>query len=143
MYNVNLILYMYILYIYIHTYIYIYIYVVYIYILYIYIYMYVYFQVLRFSCKPSFTMLCPSLKEGLFFQKELPKKLFMGKSLRENLWGGVHDQRDSCSDGIMEELLIRPYQVRGSKMHFTIICKSIKGKSFPQPCWDIHLKNKP
>ena len=105
--------------------------------------MYVYFQVLRFSCKPSFTMLCPSLKYGgTFFPKRATKKLFMGKSFRENLWGGVHDQRDSCSDGIMEELLIRPYQVRGSKMHFTIICKSIKGKSFPQPCWDIHLKNK-
>ena len=26
--------------------------------------MYVYFQVLRFLCKPSFTMSCPSLKHG-------------------------------------------------------------------------------
>ena len=42
----------------------------------------------------------------------------------------------------MEGLMIRWYQVRGSKMHFTIICKSINCKSFLQPCWDIHLKIK-
>ena len=61
---------------------------------YIYIYIYciiVYFQVLKFLYKPSFTILCPSLKyAGIFFQKELPKKLFMGETFGENLWRGVH-----------------------------------------------------
>ena len=28
--------------------------------------------------------------EGFFFQKELPKMLFMGETFGENLWRGVH-----------------------------------------------------
>ena len=120
---------------------------IYIYIVYMYICTYICMYTFKYSdfhvnlhlpcCVP------PSGVKGLLFQKELPEKLFMGKTFRENLWGGVHDHRDSCSDGIMEKLVIRSFQVRGSKMHFTIICKSIKGKSFLQPCWDIHFKNKP
>ena len=69
--------------------------------MYIYIYIYIYssgiVQVLRFLFKPSFTMLCPSLKyEGIFFQKELPKTLFMGETFGETLWRGY-----------MEGLMIR------------------------------------
>ena len=32
----------------------------------------------------------PSSMEGIFFQKELPNKLFMGETFAENLWGGLH-----------------------------------------------------
>ena len=40
------------------------------------IYIYIYFQVLRFLCKPSLTMLCPSSNyEGIFF----PKRATSGK----------------------------------------------------------------
>ena len=42
-------------------------------------------QVIRFLCKPSFTMLCSSLKHGgIFLEKELPKKLFMGEIFGKN-----------------------------------------------------------
>ena len=38
----------------------------------------------------------PSSMEGFFFQKELPKTLFMGETFGENLWrrvhGGTNDQ---------------------------------------------------
>ena len=70
--------------------------------------------------------------EGSFLQKELPKKLFIG----EIFW-------KIYVEGYIEGLMIRSYKSRGSKMHFPIICKSINCKSFPQPCWDIHLKIKP
>ena len=58
-----------------------------------YILIYVYLQAYRYSdfyvnlhlpcCVP------PSSMEGFFVQKELPKKLFMGEILEQNLWGGV------------------------------------------------------
>ena len=59
---------------------YIYIHYIYIY-MYIYIYIYIYFQKLRFLCKPSFTMLCPSLP---------CVHAFHGGDFWENLWRGVH-----------------------------------------------------
>ena len=70
-------------------------------------------QVLRFLCKPSFTMFCSSLKYGeIFLQKELPKKLFIDNIFGKNLWGGVHGGR-------------------GSKMHFPIYVNQQTVSLFP------------
>ena len=85
--------------------------------------MYVYFQVLRFLCKPSFTMLCPSFKYGeIFFSKRTYLEGFSWRSILGK---------------------IKSYQGTGTKRHFPIICKSENRKSFTQPCWDIHMKIKP
>ena len=65
---------------------------------------------------------------GCFLQKELPKNFSWGRFL-----GKIY------GEGYMEGLMIRSYEGRGSKMHFPIICISINCKSFPQPCWHIHL----
>ena len=67
-----------------------------------------------------------------FFQKELPEEFFMGETFGENLKRGYREGR-----------MFRSYQGRGRKMQFPITGKSIKCKSFPQPCWDIYLKIKP
>ena len=51
--------------------------------------------ILRFLCKSSFTILCPSLKYGgIFFSKKRFLKRFSWGRLLENLWRGVHGGTD-------------------------------------------------
>ena len=95
--------------------------------------MYVYLQVLRFLCKPSFTMLCPSFKYGeIFFSKRTYLEGFSWRSILGKIYG----------EGYMEGLQIKSNQDTGTKRHFPIICKSVNRKSFTQPCCDIHMKIK-
>ena len=80
------------IYIYVYIYKYIYVYVE----IYIYIYIYIYInicQVLRFLCKLSLTMLCPSLKYGgIFFSKKTYLKCTFGENLWRGVYGGTNDQ---------------------------------------------------
>ena len=68
-----------------------------------------------------------------FSPKRATKKAFHGGDFLGKIYG----------EGYTEGLMIRSDQSSSSKMHFSIICKSINCKSFLQPCWDIHLKMKP
>ena len=53
----------------------------------IYIYIYIYIKVLRFLCKPSFTMYCPSLEyEGIIFSKKSYLKSFSWGRLLEKIY---------------------------------------------------------
>ena len=58
------------------------------------LYIYIYIFSFRYSdFYVNFHLPCcvpPSSVEGYFFQKELPKMLFMGESFGEKLWRGVH-----------------------------------------------------
>ena len=74
-------------YIYKHVYIYIYIYI------YTYICILTGLQVLKFLCKPSFTMLCSSLKYvGIFSPKRATKKALHGRDFRKKIMGRVHGE---------------------------------------------------
>ena len=51
------------------------------------IYIYIYIKVLRFLCKPSFTMYCPSLEyEGIIFSKKSYLKSFSWGRLLEKIY---------------------------------------------------------
>ena len=41
----------------------------------------------------------PSSMEGFFFQKELPKTLFMRETFGKNLWRGVHGETNDQTIG--------------------------------------------
>ena len=93
--------------------------------LYIYIYIYTFrysdFYVnLHLPCYVS-----PSSMEGFFSKKSYLKRFSWGRLL-----GKIY------GEGYLKGLMIRS---KGESIN----CKSINFKSFPQPCWDIHLKIKP
>ena len=95
---------------------------------------YIYIPCIYIPYMPYHTMLFSSLKYGgIFSPKRATKKAFHGG----DFWGKIY------GEGYTEGLMIRSDQSSSSKMHFSIICKSINCKSFLQPCWDIHLKMKP
>ena len=98
------------------------------------VYIYIYIPCIYIPYMLYHTMLCSSLKYGrIFSPKRATKKAFHGG----DFWGKIY------GEGYTEGLMIRSDQSSSSKMHFSIICKSINCKSFLQPCWDIHLKMKP